>query len=403
MKKLSLLSVCIGISLLLLLLSGFQCGSSEMTSAKLYMSQKNYEKADTALRREIQKNPQNGEAWYLLGRLQLERGNIADAIDALDKASNTATGKDFAADIQTARTYAWQVSINKGASLYNRSVALEHDQADAKKDSIRIYREAAVSAYRDAITASPDSAMNYQNLAIDQFALGDYESEIATLKEGIKRTKSQSLEPLLIDAYSAKYNAVNQKILKAESAGNKQEAADLYKQALGTVDEARTLYPDNADLVALQIDLYVRSGKAEEAKPSIRTALQKDPNNKVFNYNLGVLLLQTDSLREATPYFEKSLEIDPNYEPALQNLAVTHMKLGDRMKKATQDAGSKKEVNKAYVEHFKKAAGYFERLTTLKPDDANYWDYLASAYANADMVKDAKKALEKSDEIRKKK
>ncbi len=403
MKTLSLVSLGIGIAILLLLLTGFQCGSSEMTSAKLYISQKNYEKADTALMREIQKNPENGEAWYLYGRNKLEQGKVSEAIKALDKASNTATGKEFAADIQTARMYAWQVSINKGASLYNRSVTLEHDQAEAKKDSIRLYREAAMAAYRDAITASPDSSMNYQNLAIDQFALGDYDAEIATLKEGIARTKSPSLDALLVDAYSAKYSTINQNIQKAEAAGNKQEAAGLYTQALATVAEARNLYPDNPDLMALEIDLYVRSGKAEEAKPSIRAALQKDPSNKVYNYNLGVLLLQTDSLKEGVPYFEKALEADPSYEPALQNVAVSHMKIGDRMKKAAQEGGSKKVTDKSYIEHFKKAASYFQKLTELKPDEANYWDYLASAYANADMVKDATMAVKKSDEIRKKK
>jgi len=403
MKRFTIISLCIGISILFLLLTGFQCGSSEMTSAKLYISQKNFDKADTALLREVQKNPQNGEAWYLYGRNKLEQGNIPAAIEALNKAEQTPTGKDFAADIQAARTYAWQVSINKGVNLYNRSNILQKDQPEAMKDSITWYRQAAVTAYRDAITASPDSAMNYQNLAIDQFALGDYDAEISTLKEGIARTKSASLEPLLIDAYSAKYSAINQKIQKAEAGGDKQGAAGLYKDALSTIAEARRLYPDNADLMALEIDLYVRSGKAEEAKPSIRTALQKDPGNKVYNYNLGVLLLQTDSLKEALPYFEKALEVDPNYEPALQNIAVSHMKLGDRIKKATQTSSSKIDPDKSYLEHFKKAAGYFQKLTEIKPDDANYWDYLASAYANANMVKDAKKALETSEAIRKKK
>ncbi|MBI1802873.1 MAG: tetratricopeptide repeat protein [Ignavibacteriae bacterium] len=403
MKQFPLLSVCISVIFLVLLFTGFQCGSSEMTSAKLYISQKNYEKADTALMREIEKNPQNTEALYLLGRLKLDQDNIPKAIEVLDKAAATTNAKEFEKDITLARTYAWQVSLNKGASLYNRSVTLAREAPEAKKDSIRLYREAAITAYRDAITASPDSTMNYQNLAIDQFALGDYDAEIATLKEGIDRTKSHSLDALLIDAYSAKYNWINQKIQTAEAAGNKQEASELYTQALTTIGQARSLYPDNSDLAAMEIDLYVRSGKAEQAKPSIRIALQKDPANKVYNYNLGVLLLQTDSLKEAVPYFEKALDADKDYEPALQNIAVTHMKLGDRMKKAAQDPGSKKEINKSYIEHFKKAAGYFQRLTELKPDEANYWDYLASAYANADMVKDAKKALEKSDAIRKKK
>ena len=401
MKHVSLVGICIGI--VLLFLTGFQCGSSEMTSAKLYIQQKNYEKADSALMKEIKKNSENGEAWYLLGRLKLDQDNIPKALEAFDKASRTASGKEFENEIRIGRTYAWQVSLNKGVNWYKRSETLQREQPEAMKDSVRSYRENALRAYHDAIAAAPESMMTYQNLAITQYSLGDYDAEIATLKEGLNRTHSTTLDTLLMDAYFGKYNTFNQKIQSAEAASKKQEASELYTQALTSLAEARKLYPENADLIAAEIDLYVRSGKADEAKPSIRAALMKDPDNKVYNYNLGVLLLQTDSLKEAISYFEKALAADANYEPALQNIAVTYMKLGDRIKKAAQEADSKKKADKSYLDHFKKAAEYFLRLTALKPEEANYYDYLASAYANAGDVKKAEAAIKKSDEIRKKK
>ena len=42
-----------------LVFSGFQCSSTELTSAKLYIQQKNYEKAIDALQKEVQKNPKS--------------------------------------------------------------------------------------------------------------------------------------------------------------------------------------------------------------------------------------------------------------------------------------------------------------------------------------------------------
>jgi len=112
--------------------------------------------------------------------------------------------------------------------------------------------------------------------------------------------------------------------------------------------------------------------------------------------------MQTDSLNEAITYFENALKVDPNYEVALQNIGVTYMRVGDKMKQAAQSTDMKKNIDKSYVEKFKKASEYFKQLSDVKPNDANAFDLLASAYANSNMVKEAKEALEKADSLRKK-
>jgi hypothetical protein len=54
-----------------LTLTGFQCGSAETTSAKLYMQQKNWAKAEESLLKELSKNEKNEEAQYLSVRCGL--------------------------------------------------------------------------------------------------------------------------------------------------------------------------------------------------------------------------------------------------------------------------------------------------------------------------------------------
>src|SRR5262249_1695285 len=154
--------------------------------------------------------------------------------------------------------------------------------------------------------------------------------------------------------------------------------------------QARKMDPTNDQMLNSMIDLYTRLGRANEAKPFIREGIAKDPSNKVYQYNLGVLLMQTDSLKESLPYFDAAIKPDSSFESALINAASVHMKLGDRMRKSTQGSDSKKGDDKAYVEEFKAATAYYTRLTAMKPEEANYWEYLASAYANAGMVKQAK-------------
>ena len=57
--------------------TGFECASSEMTSAKLYIQRKEYDNAKAQLLKEIAKNPKNEEAYYLLGKeIQVHAGRL---------------------------------------------------------------------------------------------------------------------------------------------------------------------------------------------------------------------------------------------------------------------------------------------------------------------------------------
>jgi tetratricopeptide (TPR) repeat protein len=242
---------------------------------------------------------------------------------------------------------------------------------------------------------NPDSAVTYQNLAYAYHADGRYDEEITALKDAVKKKPTSEVYTLVINAYL-------QKGQLAEERGNKAEAAENFNLAIGAIDEARKTDPSNEELLKTMIDLYLRVNRADEAKPHIYEALAKDPNNKIYQYDLGVLLMKTDSLHEAIPHFEAVLKIDPKYDNALQNLAITYMKLGDMARKATQGTDPKKSADKTFIEHFKKAATYFERLTEVKPDNADIWESLGSAYANANMGKQAQAALLKADALRKK-
>ena len=53
--------------------TGFQCGSAESTSAKLYIQRGDLEAAEASLKKEVDKNPANAEAWWLLGHTRVDR------------------------------------------------------------------------------------------------------------------------------------------------------------------------------------------------------------------------------------------------------------------------------------------------------------------------------------------
>ena len=91
MKKLLTLTSLIA---MVLGLVAFQCSSTELTSAKMYINNNNYAKAKESLDKEITKNPANEEALYLMGFIAGEEGEIETMIEYFDRASKV--GDKFA-------------------------------------------------------------------------------------------------------------------------------------------------------------------------------------------------------------------------------------------------------------------------------------------------------------------
>ncbi len=110
---------------------GFECGSTELTSAKLYIQQKNYDKALEALQGEIQKNPKDDEAYYLLGYVYGEKEQYGEMMDAFNK--SLSISKNFENEIKSSRIYYWANLFNKGVKEYQNGVNSQ------EKDSNKVY------------------------------------------------------------------------------------------------------------------------------------------------------------------------------------------------------------------------------------------------------------------------
>jgi tetratricopeptide (TPR) repeat protein len=400
MKNLSLVTF-IAVVCASLMLTGFQCGSAESTSAKLYMQRQEWDAAETALLKEVENNPSNGEAWHNLGQVRLRKGekaldakNYAQAKTDFENMVYSFTKSldatpDYQEEIKNEKMFAWQKSLNAGVELFNRSIKAPEDQQTA-------LRAQAVEMYDVAIAINPDSLLPYKNAAIALQADNKTEEAVPYL---LKARKISPDADVLASLISTTIQAGDDLKAKSDEAG----AMEKYNTALGYMEEARKVSPDDPDIMNGMIDLYIKVGRAADAIPLMEEGLKKDPKNRDYQYNLGVLLMQSGKVQESIPHFDAALEVDPNYEFALQNAGTANLQIADEMKRGAQSDNPKAVKNdKAYIEYFKKAAGYFKRLTEIKPNDANAWDALGSAYANSGMLKEAEAAIAKADELRKK-
>jgi predicted Zn-dependent protease len=75
----------LGMLFLGIMFLGFQCASTELTSAKLYIQQKNWDKAIETLNTEVTKNPKSDEGYFLLGTVYSEQDNIDKMMDSFGK------------------------------------------------------------------------------------------------------------------------------------------------------------------------------------------------------------------------------------------------------------------------------------------------------------------------------
>jgi tetratricopeptide (TPR) repeat protein len=390
MKRSSLTLAALIALILLVTLSGFQCGSSEMTTAKLAYSQHNLEKADSSFMKEVEKNPTNAEAWYFLGRVRLERGNYAGMAEAFKQ--SLSVSQEFAPKINDDKKYAWGQSLNDGVTAYNKYVTISKDPA--AKDSAAPYLQKAVTAYKLALAINPDSLITYRNLAVAEHLSGNFDEEIGYLQKALAIRKDPQISSSLINAYI-------QKAEDAKKSGKTAEATESFDKAIAAMTEQRAANPSDDELMGTMINVYIDAGRAKDALPLIKEAVTKDPKNKVYQNDLGLLLFNQENYEEAIQHFDAAVAADSMFEDALRNGAVASMKLGAKMKEAA-DAKSKGKaaVDKAYVDKFKHAVVLLEKLTSLKPNNPDFFEALASAYGNAGMFKQAEAALKKVDALK---
>jgi len=371
-----------------LLTTGFQCGSAELTSAKLYMQQKQWQKAEESLIKQVAKNDKDEEAWYLLGAVRLETKNYAGMNEAYSRA--LAISDAHKADITRNRMALWAMMYNEGVNYYNRG----RDTAS--------YYDKALEDFRTAVLLMPDSSGTYYVTALAQYAKDDKKGTQHSLEMALAKRPAYPEAARFLGQLH--YGFAVEKLEAKDTVGAKAEWA----KALDAFEVAYKSQPENVDNITSLIDIYERTGQSSKAENLTREAVAKDPKNKLFRYAYGVFLLKKESYPEAIEQFNKALEIDPSYSDAKYNLGVAYLNWGVSLKSEidkraeTEKKGSKPvKDDTSYKEKFKQSLPYLEESAQIRTEDAALWTQLGRLYAILNMPDKSKAAFEKSDKLMK--
>jgi tetratricopeptide (TPR) repeat protein len=165
--------------------------------------------------------------------------------------------------------------------------------------------------------------------------------------------------------------------------------------AISAIKEARAINPDDVNLLLSEADLYIKLGDREKFKELMKLAVQKDPDNAILYYNLGVINGEQGEFDEAKKFYLKSLELDPNYTATYLNLVglilegegpiVEEMNKLVTSRKAS-DLDKYDQLEEKRVGLYKECLPYLEKLIEIDP-------------ANIEAIKTAKNIYYTIDDI----
>lgn len=364
MKKLSLITIS--------LLASFTIATAQ-TNAILALENQEYKVAKESIDKYFTKNaatiatnPKEAKAWFY-------KGKIYNIVATSDKPEIKALGdeKSLAVAVEAFRK-AVELDNSKSAEWKKQS----QDQLEAIwgvtfNEGIKKYQEndlkASLTNMDLCISIKPADTLAYTVGASIAISAKDFawakKAYYSLIEKGFKN-----------------YNYYkNLLYIVSEEEKNTDETMKV-------IQMGREAFPMDAMFMAQEVNLYITSGKTQEAIAKLEAAAKNDAANaKVYYYNLGIIYKQTNDNVKAREFFAKSLAEDANYEGANYMTGFMFMEEGDVLNKKINNMtlkeynlnGKKEEAKRD--EFYKKAIPYLEKSYAVSKDE-KVKDQLISIY-----------------------
>lgn len=287
-------------------LTGCATGDPNINAAEDALENENYEAALQSVETALEQNPQNAQAYLTRADILLEQANEASSPEERVRLYERVTeaheqaieiNPDLESDIQGQRQFAYIDLMQRGAQSFN--------EAQEAGDEA-LFQETA-SYFNSARLLAPDSSGAYINEAYARLNAGEREEVIPVLEQGIATTTDS------VDA--GLYSILGSLYLQNE---RPEDAVQL-------LDEATDVYPQNRELQELRLNAYTATGNVGEALAAYREQVENNPENPIFRYNYGSLLLNDEQYEAAAEQLERATELNPENGDAFFNLGAAYV------------------------------------------------------------------------------
>ena len=346
----------------------FACQPKELTTAKIYIQNGDWDRALQHLEKAVEEYPKNSEAHFLLGQEYGRRARYEDMNRQFQISSNLSN--KFEPQIVAERERHWVEKFNDGITAQYR-------------EDYEIARE----SFEKAILIDSLKYEAHQKLAINYLKTDDFENAIMIYEKLIdKNPKDINLLVSLANLYYSQKE---------------------YEQVVVHLKKVLELEPDNRDALANLALSYDFLDQKENAYQSYVKGIAANPQDKDLIFLFGVHHYNHKLFEKAIQLFEQVLELNPNDFESTSNIGNAYLSMAEELRqqlRKSKNAGNAAvEINKIRdqsVSNYKKAIPYLEKALEMQTDHPNLWRNLGIAYVQTGDVKKGEAAFLKAEEIK---
>ncbi len=291
----------------------------------------------------------------------------------IEKVANEASvsyeGKDFS---KAARDFNLVYVLSPKDTSYLENAALAQYFAKDHKKSIELYQDLLKMGYTGIFTVyKAVSKTNGQDIYFgtkkemdQQVKLGIVENPQTIVQESRKATISKNIVMNYL-------------------------AMEDPKGALEAVRKAREQYPNDYNLLIDEANIYYSLGDNVKFKEKLEEAVKINPTDPTLFYNIGVLTLEQKKPEESIKFFQKAIDLKPDYADAYNNIGAAilekNIAIVEEMNKNLNNFKKYDELRAKQLQVYKESLPYYEKAHELNKSNVSTMQTLMGIYENLEM------------------
>jgi tetratricopeptide (TPR) repeat protein len=274
-------------------------GDPNIEGARLDLRNRDFDRAMQNVQTALERDPNNVEAYMLKGQIHQEMArqatttdayieHVQQLVEAYERVEELAPAR--ASEVQERRSFAYFSAYERGAGAFGEG----ETNPERFEDAYHYFRATAIVA-PDSVTPHINQAYALLNAGRQQDAIEPFERAIET------GAAEEDVFAFLAELY--------------QMAGREQDAVSL-------LERGQQQFPGSSDLQAQLLNAYIRADMIDRAREVYGQAVANEPENHIYRYNYGSLLLQAGQYEEAVEQLRAATRIDGDYGHAWFNLGV---------------------------------------------------------------------------------
>ena len=288
---------------------------SYKTLGEAFERMKLFPSALEAYSKGLEKTSQGNLFYQKMGDLSLECNDIEASLECYKKAYEmNPNDREVLIKLATINQTYFPDNIDTTIDYYNSLLEFGIDLDKIYYELGHLYLNKsdkihAVTAFKLAQEINPENPYYNNSLAYAYIKAELYDDAIEYYQLAIKLNPDAEWTSIVCHALGSIYAEIK----------NNFEAAEA------TFNAGMVLDPKNVDIQLSLGDLYMAQGDLDKAIKTYCDAISVEPENYLTYAKTGLALWEKDYLEEAIVAFHKSIELNPNFEIAQNNLGVVYL------------------------------------------------------------------------------